>query len=1440
MPTTTAAYLLRPSRPAARRRASDWALAREIGGPRRAPPRGGFVLKMKHMKNESFRPGTRPLRGLAAAWVQLAAGMVVLGGAGLSAASGGPANLLQNGDWEQTDAQGAPAAWRAGPGAGAESACRITADAPHSGRRCAVIERTGSGAEHFSWRQSVTLQPGELYRLNFLIRAEGRALDTAAVCLAAQGEEGPAWLLKRIVIAAPMQWQPVEFLFRAQSGLNPLARADLEFRLYQWRRGRPEEQITQRLWIDDVSLEPISTTEAAVVRIGRWLLVPTHPNLRYADVELGLGDGIAAEDASMMLRRDGRQLQRVAFLDELRRPDQFAYSARTRRVYVTRDGAVGSAEVRFRPRVEAGAGACLGIADPDSGRALRAGRPGVQRVPLEIAEPGAVDRVRWPVTQGLPLPRGAAADVAELRVLDPSGQEIPAQIRATSFWEDDSLRWVLLDFQVNLRAGQRATYAVECGAGIKRAAVPDPVRVQEDEKSIFVDTGSLRFRVSRENFRLFEDVVAGSARPLAGAPTLKVTEDNGREFTTHAGKPYHVAVEEAGPMRVVIVATGWHADGPGERFLTYTTRLHAYRGQRFVRVFHTLTNRHEQNVMGRYRYADGFPEEESRHRYREIPQRNVVDAAIQLPLADGQSWQMAGSDPPLDGPLGPVAVVHRQAQRAAGTLTTAAGGRATGGLPGAVQVAGKDWAVTAAVFRYADLFPKELRLSSAGLELGLMPFSPQAPHGLIKGTACTTELLFAFTGRDSAEGMALARAFAEPLVFTNAAWYCASRGFLNDELVPASPITSGTYDRIMASFAENARQPYAPGVDDCGLMNFGDWPYTGRGVWVNLEYDADLGLYIHFVRTGDRGAFLRGRDASRHFLDRDTGWYTGDFRTQGANFPHNVAHFYPTGPAGHTYTLGLIHYYLLTGDRRALEATRLNADACHRVLAPSVAPATSLFDAQRPVAVPRGYVLPGGGGINSRNCSDPARYSLHAYQATGEPRFLETALTIGESLVFQWPEAWRGDDDSYIHYRWPIVLSYLHEMTGAKHFRETLLKCAAWTLDEPYRRYGEFRVAQSYAKGPQLPDRTNNTRLLFQTIDAYELTGERRYLDWLLNMYDAQIEAHRDGPFEIFRDGKSLGKYADNLARALALIAPHRMVMVDPSPGRFELVPPKADKWQISLANRCEAPVDGTIEVGPLPPGMEMESQRRFRLELGEEQRFEFPVAFTDALPAGRTIVPYVVRTASGGREGERRGFFAIHALRPRAESLPRLLFHAPLDDDTPATAATGGPLRAVLEDAAFVPGRHGRALGAATEAWSFNLGGNIRADEGTFAVWVRIADHNVASEEHGLLRVRGHGYPFIGIFTDFLMVSGQPHRFKLNRDANGRAANRWRHVALTWDLREVAFYVDGVPLNRQPRHSLEIPTGELWALPQKTAAFDDVRLYSVALPLEEIQALGR
>ena len=116
---------------------------------------------------------------------------------------------------------------------------------------------------------------------------------------------------------------------------------------------------------------------------------------------------------------------------------------------------------------------------------------------------------------------------------------------------------------------------------------------------------------------------------------------------------------------------------------------------------------------------------------------------------------------PLTGDLQSGPVVHRQSHRikGSGLLTTPNGHVTTDPLPGIVTVSGPEASVTAAVYRYADLFPKEVRLSDKGIELGLLPFSQAEPHGILKGTARTTEMMFAFEPANSAEGPATGARF---------------------------------------------------------------------------------------------------------------------------------------------------------------------------------------------------------------------------------------------------------------------------------------------------------------------------------------------------------------------------------------------------------------------------------------------------------------------------------------------------------------------------------------------------------------------------------------------------------------------------------------------------------------------------------------------------------
>jgi hypothetical protein len=250
---------------------------------------------------------------------------------------------------------------------------------------------------------------------------------------------------------------------------------------------------------------------------------------------------------------------------------------------------------------------------------------GIFSVPLQIRDNAGVARKDWPVTTGVPLPIGAVQDVRRLRLTDAAGREIPAQFTVLSrYWaRDDSLRWVLLDFQVDVPANGEVTVRLHNDRPAE--AVSAPIRIAETGDTITVDTGGLVALIPRHGGSLLQSVSIG------GRPILKAAAGDGPEvrsgavqrmerfsgpaWNTHGwektrsedaipiaealyrgGPPREVKVEMAGPLRSVILIRGRHLPttrGTGTiagGLYNYTVRLHFYRGQSYVKVEYALEN----------------------------------------------------------------------------------------------------------------------------------------------------------------------------------------------------------------------------------------------------------------------------------------------------------------------------------------------------------------------------------------------------------------------------------------------------------------------------------------------------------------------------------------------------------------------------------------------------------------------------------------------------------------------------------------------------------------------------------------------------------------------------------------------------------------------------------------------------------------------------------
>jgi hypothetical protein len=78
-------------------------------------------------------------------------------------------------------------------------------------------------------------------------------------------------------------------------------------------------------------------------------------------------------------------------------------------------------------------------------------------VPVELIEESGIARTAQ-VRFGFPLPSGALKDLKNIEVLAPDRRPVAAQFSALGFWRDKSVKWVLIQFNVPLKAHEKVFY----------------------------------------------------------------------------------------------------------------------------------------------------------------------------------------------------------------------------------------------------------------------------------------------------------------------------------------------------------------------------------------------------------------------------------------------------------------------------------------------------------------------------------------------------------------------------------------------------------------------------------------------------------------------------------------------------------------------------------------------------------------------------------------------------------------------------------------------------------------------------------------------------------------------------------------------------------------------------------------------------------------------
>ena len=340
------------------------------------------------------------------------------------------------------------------------------------------------------------------------------------------------------------------------------------------------------------------------------------------------------------------------------------------------------------------------------------------KVALQVwPEPNAASAA-WPISTGVPFAQDALWSADNVRLIGPDGKEVPCQTEIRSRWNRrGSIQWLGVDFVPTL-AAQSPRYWLEYGPEVKRAA-SSKIRCDETAQQITITTDKLRFTVNRRQFKLIDSLqydANGNGQFEAAEQILAAGQDAGPYLVDHEGKRYDAAlddkaeviIEERGPVKVTVLATGWYVkrgtqgkrtscELPTDRLCQFRIRISAYAGVPLLRFAVSTVVTYDSDKVRLRDLALVFP------------MKGAEQAQIGLERAAPLTWsqQRLAANPYL--------LQHRWDESIEDTW------RAHPRASGWIDVATPTAYATVAMRNFWRLFPKEIEFRDGALVLHIWP-----------------------------------------------------------------------------------------------------------------------------------------------------------------------------------------------------------------------------------------------------------------------------------------------------------------------------------------------------------------------------------------------------------------------------------------------------------------------------------------------------------------------------------------------------------------------------------------------------------------------------------------------------------------------------------------------------------------------------------------------
>ena len=704
------------------------------------------------------------------------------------------------------------------------------------------------------------------------------------------------------------------------------------------------------------------------------------------------------------------------------------------------------------------------------------------------------ERKMEPCSVAIPVKKGTLKSTKGI-VVAKDGLETVSQTKATSYWEDGSIRWIFVRFLANLPGNKGTSYELylnreefledrktrnlehltktKDNLNTNNDVLEDipALTVRKESENYTIQTGGFEFTTNTGKGGFFKEVIFGDTKYHESqfkAPLLKIDKKGLCEFNLHQFR-----IVEEGPVCVILEGVGEHTIE--EQSYKVTIQLTAYAGKPWIEVAYRLFNTSNQALPIEYLNYEILAKNQiyaKNEKNVEVTRTCVATSNYRTSYLVSEEGETVSKKVDAEDLL--YEANEHIAEVFYGTMfadyNTVEGG------------------VCATIYQAQQNYPKAVEASKQGIKISLVP--ENATKIIMQsGMAREQKLLLHFHSADED---------LKELNNRSLIYQMPDRPQLDSKVYSDSKTFHDVFVDKKIQKVELSLIAKADSHSRCyGMLNWGDSPdpgYTtqGRGgglpVWTNNEYDFPHACALMYVRTGTRRFLDYLLVAGRHWMDVDVCHYSDNPLYFGGQWEHTNNHVLNSEVVcSHQWVEGLIDYYHFTGDEESYKTAIGIGENILRLLE------TPMFQQK--------------GEINARETGWAMRSLVALYKETHEERWLvKCDWIVGhfedwEKEYGYWLSPYTDNTAIRVVFMISIAVGSLmryHRIRPSENIKSMILRAVDDLIENCYMDNGLFY----YKELPSLKRLGNNTIILEALTICYELTGDEKYLTYGLMTFE--------------------------------------------------------------------------------------------------------------------------------------------------------------------------------------------------------------------------------------------------------------------------------------------------------------------------------------------------